>query len=531
MLLKIISLSSITKTDTMKKIMLLLLSLMALGFLNAQVCAIDYSHTAVGIYPDTLPDATAGDFYDQDITFVLPTDTLGISFTNFQIISANVPLGMSWECSNAANGCNYNPQLDPYGCARVYGTPIIPGFYEVEIGVIADLSISSGNFTTFTVYMNVLPSSQSNAGFAMNPASGCDQITVDFINNNPSSIYTPIPNLTSGLTYHWDFDNGTQSNLENPPAQTFNGPDTFAIQYICNIDTLGFFMQNVTVNAVACTDVWPYGDPDLYIELYDGSGNLVHTTIQSPDDSNLPTSWNMNIPLINPPYFLMVWDDDTGQLIGSAPDNCVDNQEGSNAGIDIIMPNVMAFGNTQQIGNNGGLNLTYTINKPVFEIDITDTLIVGETPDAPIITYDASTNTLSTPDLGYLYQWYLDGNPIPGATGFSIEPGNGVYHVAAFNGFCFANSNEFQNTASINDLTGASFKVFPNPAKESVTIQFKDHALMSLKILDVTGRIVVQHSLENMSEITVPVNELKSGFYNIILTDGINNWSKKLVIQ
>lgn len=515
----------------MKKCTLLLLFLIALNYINAQICAIDYSHTSVGIYPDTLPDATVGDFYDEDITFVLPTDTVGIDFTNFQIISANVPLGMSWECSNAANGCNYDPQADPYGCARVYGTPIVPGFYEVEIGVIADLAISSGNFTTFTVYMNVLPSSQSNAGFEMNPASGCDQVTVDFINNNPSAGYTPIPNLTSGFTYHWDFGNGTQSNLENPPAQTFNGPASFPIEYICNIDTLGFFMQNVTVNAVACTDVWPYGDPDLYLELYDGNGDLIYTTIQSPDDSNLPTTWSMNIPLTNPPYFLMVWDDDTGQLIGSAPDNCVDNQENSNEGIDIIMPNVTAFGNTQQIGNNGGLNLTYTINKPIIEIDITDTLEVGESPDEPLIDYDASSNTLSTPDLGYLYQWYEDGNPIPGATGVSITPGSGVYHVAAFNGACFANSEEFQNTASLHEVIGASFNLFPNPANEKVTVTFSEHALKSITLIDVAGRIITQHAVENMSEITIQVNDLKSGFYTLILSDGISNWNKKLIIQ
>ncbi|HMU69495.1 MAG TPA: hypothetical protein PKC38_05790, partial [Chitinophagales bacterium] len=34
-------------------------------------CSIDYTYTSPGVYPDTLPPATAGEFYEADITFVM----------------------------------------------------------------------------------------------------------------------------------------------------------------------------------------------------------------------------------------------------------------------------------------------------------------------------------------------------------------------------------------------------------------------------------------------------------------------------
>ena len=79
--------------------------------LFSQGCTIDYNQTSVGIYPSSLPPATVGMSYSTDVTFVLPTDTLGYPFTNFQIVSINLPLGLNWSCNEALNNCNYNPQF------------------------------------------------------------------------------------------------------------------------------------------------------------------------------------------------------------------------------------------------------------------------------------------------------------------------------------------------------------------------------------------------------------------------------------
>lgn len=521
----------------MKKIYMLIVTLLCANFLGAQVCAIDYSQTAVGIYPDTLPDAIAGDFYDEDITFVLPTDTAGFDFTNFQIISANVPIGMSWECSNSQNGCNYDPQADPYGCARIYGTPLVPGFYEIEIVVIADLTISSGNLTSFFVYLDVLPSQQSNAGFSMNPASGCDEVTVEFTNNNPSGNYAPIPDLTQGFLYLWDFDNGTQSVLENPPPQTYNVVGEYIVEYNCIIDTLGFFLNGITVNNIDCGDAIGFGNPDLFVLIYDADWNVVYSSQNALNDNDIPVSWSLNIALTNPPYRIQIWDDDSDNWIGSANDNCVNGDENPSAGInaqgiDIVLPAINAYGPTTQPGNNGGLNLTYTINKPIIEVNAEDTVNVYQGIAAPVVIYDPSTNTLSTPDLGYDYQWYVNGAPISGETGTEYQPsGTGSFTVLAVDDPCFAESDAFQFTNSLLSHFANQIKIYPNPASEFVTVELGDRQINKIEIFDVAGRLVFSESRNFFDTEKIDVTSFGKGYFTVVLTAAENTWTNKLIVK
>ncbi|MBC7862067.1 MAG: hypothetical protein IAF38_03780, partial [Bacteroidia bacterium] len=171
----------------MKKILLLLFVFCGISKMNSQICTPNTSFTQTGIYPDTLPAGTVGQPYSTDITFVMPLDTQGVSFTNFKILTVSLPVGLSWTCSNFANGCNYNPQVSQYGCVNISGTPLLAGSYPIAVTVLADLTIASGIPVTFNIYMDVLPatSSASNNGFSMMGYEGCSPITVDFVNNNP----------------------------------------------------------------------------------------------------------------------------------------------------------------------------------------------------------------------------------------------------------------------------------------------------------------------------------------------------------
>ncbi|MEX1192738.1 MAG: T9SS type A sorting domain-containing protein [Brumimicrobium sp.] len=504
----------------MKKL-LLALFLGTIIYAQGQVCTIDYSQTSPGIYPDTLPTATVGDFYDTDISFLFPTDTMGFDFTNFQIVSVNPPMGLDWECSNDANGCNYDPQADPFGCARVWGTPLIPGQYTVEIGVIADLTIQSGNATSFFVYLEVLPSLQSNAGFSMNPGFGCEDATVDFTNNNPSGNYTPIPNQTQGFLYSWDFGNGSQSTAENPGSQTYTGAGDYYVDYTCIIDTFGFFLDGITINNVSCDDAIGFGEPDIYIYVYDGDDNLVHTTESSPNDNNLPQTHSMNVQLDNPPYYVMVWDDDSDNWTGTADDNCVNGNEGSTASANLLLPAIDSYGTTTQVGSNGGLNFTYDINKPIVEIDLTDTLTIYSNPPTPIIDVDQNGPVLSTDDLGYSYQWYLDGTPISGETSTSHTPTTpGLYTVTAVdsNG-CFSTSQEFDyDNVGLEKMDLLGFNMYPNPASDQVKIVFNPSVeLESVSLLDLTGRTLINESNIDKNSIVLNVADQTSGVYIVAL--------------
>ena len=146
----------------MKKLLPLIVMLVSFSA-SAQICTIDTNYTLPGIYPDTLPTGTVGQPYSEDITFVLPLDTMGYNFTNFHILTCTLPVGLTWQCSAAANGCNYDPWVNQYGCVNVSGTPLLAGFYPIDVTVIADLTVATGIPVTFQVYIEIIPSTSSSS--------------------------------------------------------------------------------------------------------------------------------------------------------------------------------------------------------------------------------------------------------------------------------------------------------------------------------------------------------------------------------
>lgn len=202
------------------KNLLVILFICVFSSFRAQICSIDFNQTATGIYPDTLPTGNVGQSYGTDITFVMPLDTMGYNFTNFHILSVSLPVGLSWQCNNVANNCDYNPQVSQHGCVHISGTPLLAGQYTIDVTVIADLTVVQGYPFTFQIYMEVLPStaSVSNNGFDMIGSSGCAPITVNFTNNNPGM-----------LSYLWNFGNGNISLSENPAPQVYTAPGDYIV--------------------------------------------------------------------------------------------------------------------------------------------------------------------------------------------------------------------------------------------------------------------------------------------------------------
>ncbi len=89
-------------------------------------------------------------------------------------------------------------------------------------------------------------------------------------------------------------------------------------------------------------------------------------------------------------------------------------------------------------------------------------------------------------------------------------------------------------TLGINDFEMGSLKLYPNPAKEKITLVNKQNiALQKLDIYDITGRLIYNFDMKNSSTETVlDVSLLSSGNYIIIISgeDG-GSTTKKLIIK
>ncbi len=417
--------------------------LFALSFLGYHSqCTIDYSFTQPGIYPNPIPTGYAGQPYDQDITFVMPLDTMGATIQNFEIVSVGLPVGLTWVCNNAANGCNYNPQTDQYGCINISGTPLITGQYDVEVSVLVDVVASGQTINNvpvgfdldFTIDNAVI----GNSGFTSSPYMGCYPLQVNFTNNNPGL-----------LVYDWDFGNGQTSTLENPPTQTYSQAGNYVVNYTAfsNMDTLDVYtLTDVTIHSI--TDGWgpeyiPFlytnNKPDPYFIVKE-NGNLIYQSSFVHND-NGPNSWQVNINLDpDSTYTLEVWDAD--QTAASAS-----QYELSFGSDDYIGSHNINFLSCSLCSAGGDATVSTVIGyqqvMPVPANQSVDTIRVGTTPGQPNIIYDSTNYIVYTDSTNYILQWHLDTLAQPG----QINPvdsilNSGNYHVIAYNSFGCSSSSD-----------------------------------------------------------------------------------------
>lgn len=407
----------------MQRVFLLLIFVFNSIFVLGQ-CAIDYTYYPVGanygLSPDSLPDGYIGQFYDEDMTFFLPLDTVDsgvtITFEDFHITSISLPLGLTWECDNSANSCHYDPAVTQYGCVNVSGQALIPGYYDVEVNLVAthDWSALVGTEDiSFTLPLTILPdtSISSNAGFAMTNSFGCTPVTVSFTNNNLGM-----------LSYSWDFGNGNTSNLAQPVDQIYTQPGEYVVQYSAVQTNSTYFLESIEVVTGTCTDNILIGDVDLFYTISTSSGVVQAIDVNNAITQAFPLMINLSSPLqlSGQDVTIEVWDDD-GWPWGI--EDC-----GS-----------FTFTPQQQAGtfsvNGGGLSINYTVMEvPANTVISTDTVFVYDYPQTPIVVYDTLNNLIYTSGDSIAMQWYYYNSPIPGAIDTFIEPtSSGLYSLVVVN--------------------------------------------------------------------------------------------------
>lgn len=583
----------------MKKLFTLLVLFIQLQFINqlkAQCsgCLIDTTQTTVGFYPTTLPDATFNQPYNQDLTFVMFTDTLGFTVNTFQITGVSgAPVGINWQCNNSMNGCVYNPSTSIYGCVKICGTPLQTGTFNVVITIVADVQLIGQQSVDFTLPLTVVAASGGNAGFSFTPAAGCAPAAIDFSSALPA------------YDFNWDFGNGQTGSGANPPQQMYQAPGDYPVTLNA---TVGYQLQSITVDSIPDNYGGILDDPDMYFYLYDSSGTQVYDSHPSITNTLPPYTWsNLNLALTYQFYTFHLWDEDGG--LGGADDDL---------GSVILNGSSLSGTLTSTLpGITGSLVMSYT-SVPVI-ITFNDTIHVYAAPAAPVISSNAndtlcqgdSVALMITVPNGDLVQWYLDGNAIAGAndsifnasangnytvkiidttgcdanslayaitvlpyppkpnfintggtltcfvTGYNLQwymngivlPGAtdsvynatvpGYYTVIACNDFgcCSTSDSVYVTDAGINLLTGNfDFNLVPNPAVSYFNLYCfsKQNSLANLIIKDISGRVIIAQPINMMQgNNTQLINSsmLNAGIYVVELKTENGLVVKKLVVS
>ena len=401
-------------------------------FLVSGQCVIDYSYYPIsanyGLDPDSLPHGYVGQFYDEDMTFFLPLDTVDggvtVTFEDFHITSISLPLGLTWECNNFMNGCHYDPLVSQYGCVKISGAALLSGSYNVQVDLVATHSLSSlvgPENISFVLPLTILPdtSISTNSGFAMTNSFGCVPITVDFINNNPGM-----------LSYSWDFGNGTTSTLENPGPQMYIDTGMYIVQYSAVQANSIYFLESIEVVSGTCSDNILIGDVDLLYDISTANGVVQSVGVNNAITQSFPLMINLTNPLqlTGQNVTIDVWDDD-GWPWGL--EYC--------GGLTFI-PQLQAGAFSS---NGGGLSINYTvIEVPANTVASIDTVYVYDYPQSPNVIYDTLNNIIYTSSDSVSMQWYYYNSPIPSAIDTFMEPASsGIYSLVVINQYgCIANS-------------------------------------------------------------------------------------------
>jgi hypothetical protein len=172
--------------------------------------------------------------------------------------------------------------------------------------------------------------------------------------------------------------------------------------------------------------------------------------------------------------------------------------------------------------------VTYTINEGLScENSTTFDVTVMESPDATISQDGYELSTSATGDL----QWYMNGDPIDGATesSYTCSEDGDYYVIATGTNGCTDQSNTI--TISGTDVETHNlidFSIYPNPAEGRVYIDVPENTV-NLTIYDITGKAMLKET--DFSTGTIDISAFTSGVYLIEIEKDELTGIKKLLIK
>ncbi|WP_017257166.1 LamG-like jellyroll fold domain-containing protein [Pedobacter arcticus] len=124
----------------------------------------------------------------------------------------------------------------------------------------------------------------------------------------------------------------------------------------------------------------------------------------------------------------------------------------------------------------------------------------------------------STQKLFYTFQ----DNAVPRGTNYYRLKQLDFDGQAKYSEICFVTAN----------LKLAEFTVYPNPAKESINLQFPENKFKTAKLLNATGTLFLEKDLENQTTISLNTSKIAPGTYILVLKNlNGSTQSKKVILN
>ncbi len=193
------------------------------------------------------------------------------------------------------------------------------------------------------------------------------------------------------------------------------------------------------------------------------------------------------------------------------------------------------------IGASTGINhLPGTINQDIWFYrqvssgnckDSSNTVFIDFVTLPPVIITNTG-GTLTTPDLGYTYQWYQSGTPIPGETDtFYVATASGSYTcVATDTNGCSRTSSAFAFTGLNENVLVNEFSYWPNPAYDKLNVEFKNVGSHKIALINSLSQVVFNTTINGAGMITIPLGEVSKGVYFLKIDSGHGVKTNKIIV-
>lgn len=543
-------------------------------FAQCSTCIPDETCTSTNglpaVCPLVQPNATAGVYYEEQITFFMPTEIedpgSGITATLISVTFTSVaglPFGIEYTL-NDDDATYYPSNGENYGCATMCGTPLLPGTYSVVITVSALANAFGFEVTQVETFESVLivdPGQGAVSSFSYDNIAACGGLNVNY----DALLEVPAPSV---VEYDWDFGNGQTSSEQHPNTVFYDDLG----DYETTLTTTIYDWSLDAVSISSLNDNWSGDFDDListadpYFQIFDGDGNVVYAS--ATIDNTVNAAWsNINLMLTNPPYAMTFFDDDDftdDDNLGSADIslteglNFFDTGNGTTGVINILLNQSNAFTDSVTVSvfplpnasltQNGTLltfedpELTsftwYLNNTPIQDATSASyTMVAGGEYHAVVgnqygctavsatilycpefeISFDVPALEVYVADIYETYQWFFNGLEVDGANSSYLavtESGNYAVEVTTSYG-CTTTSEVYTVDLAVNEKIASSLKVYPNPAGNTLFIQLDTNSKQeAVAFYDLTGRVIAIVPIQfNAGTKSVDVSALAQGIY------------------
>ncbi|MBI2281624.1 MAG: T9SS type A sorting domain-containing protein [Bacteroidetes bacterium] len=212
---------------------------------------------------------------------------------------------------------------------------------------------------------------------------------------------------------------------------------------------------------------------------------------------------------------------------------------GTSAGITAARAIVPSNNKEFIIGGSHKVNFTVFGNDTLNGISPGGNLFMASLSNYQLsTTINVSNDTILTSSAtSSSYQWYFNGSIISGATLQNyIATQNGDYYliISDSNG-CSSNSDTVSviiTSTILNKKDIDKITIYPNPFTNYTNIEFNSNIIKNIRIIDVTGRQVLDKNVEGENHFIIQRNHLKNGIYHVIFIDTENKTlHKKIVVN